>query len=298
MKSFKFLAIFAVISVLCISCKKEGVFSPKNKIDSIYFSSTRTAEDLVGNEWVTIDESSVPKSLEEVWNWEGDLLKSIDYYHHGDFDYTEYYEYDNKRLVSINWGGDVHYSLTYQNGKISTIYLYYTYDSSPAEACVFTHKNGKISQITYYDNGYITSEQALKMMRPFRFFLPNSSMESFTKTMCKIHSENQAKDYEPFIVQLEWQGNNVKKMTYLNGTHTDGFDYTYDNKLNPYYGLFNMEEFADKPFLSKNNIIGDGTYEYSYTYDGNRPTTQSCSYTSTYEDFRESINYTYYYEYK
>ena len=306
MKHFNFLAIVAVIGLLFVSCEKEGKFSPNKKIDRIYASGTRELQSFDGNVWTTIQEDSSPKTLREQWNWEGDLLTSIEYHTIGydsyndvyyDNAYTEYYEYDDNRLVAINWGGEPHYSISYDHGKISKIELFWNPESDvPSETYEFTHKNGKISEIKFYEGFYLT--RPAYTMNAFRFFIPSASMASFVKVMDRVRGTMNSKNPDPSIIQFEWKGNNVKKMTYINSGHTDVIEYAYDNKLNPFYGLFNMEEFGNKPFLSKNNITSDGSCEITYTYDGNFPVTQTCSYTITYGDERENNTSVYYYEYK
>ena len=306
MSHFKFWAVFAVIGLSLISCEKGGVFSPDKKINRIYTSEKHELQSFDGNTWTTIQETSKPKMLREQWNWEEDLLKSIEYHTLGydnyynvyyEDTYTEYYEYDGNRLIAINWGGDTHYSISYDHGKISTIQLFWNSDSDePSETYEFTHKNGKISEIKFYEGSYET--RPAYTMNAFRFFIPGATMESFVKVMDKVRSTMDAKNTDPSIIQFEWEGDNVKKMTYINSGHTDVIEYTYDNKLNPFYGLFNMEEFGNKPFLSKNNITSDGSCEFTYTYKGRFPATQTCYNTITYGNEREISTSVYYYDYQ
>jgi len=302
MKTFKIITLIAAIGLFFFSCNKEGQYSPKNKIDKIYYSETRIHEEFDGNTWVTMHTDSTYR-LKEDWEWDGAKLKSISYYNSlGDLNTVENYIYDGKRLSSIKWSDDFYCSFHYKHGKIDSINYYY--GPYLMESYVVTHTSGKISQITLnecYGSKGMTSPYAMNV---FRFLIPNANMESLNKMMSDMRNKMDTKGEASFTMQFEWSGHNIQKMTYIYDSHnSDVFELEYDNKRNPYYGLIDMEEFGEKPFLSKNNITlersgNNNQTVFTYTYDGDYPVTQSYSYTEGYGDSRNLYTTTLFFEYK
>lgn len=305
MKKITLLVAVLALGLFFVSCNKEGQFTPKNKIDRVCYSGTYKYEVYSDGYWSTQNNSNTSKYIQEIWNWDGKLLKSITYYNSdGEMSYTENYEYDGKRLVSISWGSAGRYTINYEKGKISSIEAYDgTVKMFSAD---FTHENGKITNIrcTDYDNK--SSVNALPL-NVFRFFIPEASMESIAMSLAKIHEKATTKDIYSYDIKIEWDGKNVSKVTWEEGAYWESNEYTYDNKLNPYAGLFDLDEFGVTEILSKNNVTrrvyrdSDNDYkerDYIYTYDGKVPTMQTCSYTNTYDNYRYSYTDIYYYEYK
>ena len=107
-----FIAALALMFVFA-SCEKEGVFNPKKKISEIYKSSSYSYDGETYN---------TPKYLSERWNWDGKILKSVDYYDNdGSLDYSETYTYDKNRLPKVSWGSTSYYELVYDKNKLSSI---------------------------------------------------------------------------------------------------------------------------------------------------------------------------------
>ena len=296
------MAMIAAIGLFLVSCNKEGQYSPKKKIDRIYYSEVRTHEENDENTGTTTHTDSTYR-LKEDWEWDGDKLKSIRYYNSlGDLSTVENYIYDGKRLSSIKWSDDVYCSFHYNHGKIDSINYYY--GPNLMESYAITHSGGKISQISLIEGYGSKGMSSPYAMNAFRFLIPNANMESFTQMLSCMRSKMETKGEATFIIQFEWSGRNIQKMTYIHdSSNSETFEFEYDNKRNPYYGLFDMEEFADKPFLSKNNIthetnadhVTQSEFGYTYTYDGDYPATQSCSYTDV---FGDHYTQTLFFEYK
>ena len=305
MKKITLLVAVLALGLFFVSCNKEGQFTPKNKIDRVCYSGSYKYEVYDGSGWYTQNSENTSKYVKEIWNWDGKLLKSISYYNsEGELSYTENYEYDGKRLVSISWGTASRYVLNYEKGKIATMEAFNgTEKEFSAE---FTHENGKITNIkcTDYDN---KSSARLLPLNVFRFFIPDADMESIAQCMANIQERMNTKAISSYDIKLEWDGKNVSKVTWQEGAYWETNEYTYDNKLNPYCGLLDMSEYGVTDMLSKNNITrrvyrdADNDYkerDYIYTYDGKVPTMQTCSYTNTYDYYRYSYTDIYYYEYK
>lgn len=307
MKKLTLMVAVLAMGLFFVSCNKEGQFNPKNKIDRIGFSATINYEVLSNNVWTNQGTQEISRYAREIWNWDGKLLKSISHYNNsGELSYTESYEYDGNRLSKISWGTAGHYILNYDHGKIANIDGYN--GTEKKVTYVFTHEKGKISRINV--TNYDASKGAFDPMpmNAFRFFIPSANFEAFTEMMAKIYSEMNTKSIETWTIDFEWDGKNIKKISHLSGNYTANYTYEYDNKYNPYSGLFDISDYDYGMIMSKNNITrmtADNSNnqhverDYVYTYDGNVPEMQTCSYAEA-ESSTERFVYTtiYYYEYK
>ena len=307
MKHLRLSVLVLALGLFFVSCNKEGQFNPKHKIDRIGVSVTLTYEVFLNNVWSNQGTQEIPRYASEIWNWDGNLLKSISHYtHSGELDYTENYEYDGKRLSKISWGTSEYLTFAYEKGKLSTIDGYH--GTEKRVSYVFTHEKGNISKITYTD--YNAEKGAFNPMpvNAFRFFIPSANFEEFTKMMAKMYNAMATKNITTGTIEFEWDGNNIKTATIRSGNYTATYNYTYDNKFNPYYGLFDINEYNYGIVMSKNNItrlVADDTNndhverDYVYTYDGKLPSMQTCSFSEL-QSTTERFVYTtiQYYEYK
>ena len=307
MKKITLLVAVLALGLFFVSCNKEGQFNPKNKIDRIGYSATINYEVYQNNVWTSQASQNISRYAREIWNWDGKLLKSISHYNSaGESTYTENYEYDGKRLSKVSWGSAGFYTFSYDHGKLSTIDGYN--GTEKKVTYVFTHEKGKISRITVTD--YDATKGAFDPipMNAFRFFIPSANMEAFTEMMAKIYNQMNTKDIKTWTIDFEWDGKNIEKLTYLSGNYTANYSYTYDNKFNPYSGLFDISDYDYGMVMSKNNItrmVADNSNnehverDYVYTYDGRVPTMQTCSYPETISSSERYVYTTiYYYEYK
>ena len=305
MKKLTLLVAVLALGIFFVSCNKEGQFTPKNKIDRICYSDSYKYEVYDNGYWNIQSQGNTPKYVKEIWNWDSKLLRSISYYNtDGDLRYTESYEYDGKRLNSISWGSAGRYTFTYDKGKISSIDGYD--GTEKMVSYVFTHKGSKISEIAV--TNYDAKKGALIPSNALRFFIHSSDMKTFEVMMAKIADRMNTKDIATYTINLEWDGNNISKMTYLDGSYKETVEYKYDDKVNPYYGLFDISEYDGVQVLSKNNVtryVADDSdndhweNDYVYTYDGKVPTMQTSTYVHNFgNEFRYSSSTIVYYEYK
>ncbi|MBQ7550601.1 MAG: hypothetical protein IJT04_03630 [Bacteroidales bacterium] len=308
MRKIFLLSTIVMACLLMVSCNKEGQFNPKSKIDKIYYSCNDKYDEVNDyGDWETVDEGVLPKYVCEIWNWDGNVLKSITHYDYdGEFDYSETFVYEGKSLVSIVTGVAERWTLNYEKGKLSLM-EYYS-DNERLYSYEFTHDKGKISEIIVTSFGSKKSVMTKFPVSVLRFFIPAANTEALIKAIAKINEKNTTKEVYTYNIKLEWSGKNVSKATYIDGAYTNTYEYTYDEKMNPYYGLFDLERFDFEDLLSKNNITRcvkrdfDDYYEcnYIYTYKGKVPTMQT--YTNT--DYNYSLGYrytvtnNYYFEYK
>lgn len=272
------------------SCQKDGVYNPKKKIDRIYYSFSSSEDS-----WMNTD-----KYLKEVWNWDKNLLKSITYYdEEGEKMFTESYKYEKKRLSEVTWGTNSKYILNYDKKHISRI-DYYS-ENTLSGTFNFTYDGKHLSEIEIIS---LVNKGASSPMPAaiFRFFLPNFDEQCATQLLNRINNTKSRKAKESYTLKFEWDGKNISKITEVWDDDLSSTSYYYDDKTNPFKGLFDIDEFYYTDIYSANNVVKEiSSYEneiseseYVYTYDGKFPVTKSYSYHD--DDF--SYSYTYYYEYK
>lgn len=252
MKKSIVLFLSIVVVALFSTCNKEpeGAFNPSSKIQKIYNVENGT------------------QILSEVWNWDGDLLTSIDEYEGMDI-FTTTFSYDNSnRLVSMD-NYNSHSECFYDGNKIQKIVI--TSSGIELGSYEFQHKGNKISQIKInfvfgWDD--IPWKKA-SVVNPLRFLIPEvcQRMESVL--------ENCSKDAkgEEITMNLNWSGNNVKtiEVSYLGlfGTVTETVELTYDTENNPMYGSLAQlsTDAVANLFINKNNPLTIATLVSGYVYD-------------------------------
>ena len=286
-----------------VSCNKEGQYSPKKKISKISYSEMEKDEFWDGHSWITDEEELLPAYVGQVWNWNGKQLESIDYYDYdGTFVATDNFSYNGKQLSTISWSTG-RYDFIYEKGKLSSIEYYY--GDTKSAVYDITRDGKKISKITYT---VINSVRGAEV-HP----LPSCVLGLNIPTPKSKHSDASAdpKGSTTYEYSFEWNGDNVSDMVYTSPLYSARYSYTYDNKLNPFYGLWNEDavegEFdAETGFsilMFKNNIAHctvtdeDESFdlEYTYTYQGSYPTTATVTYTELDEDIDDEEMYRYTY---
>ena len=259
-----------VVIAMFSACNKEpeGVYNPSKKIQKIY-----NVENNV-------------KELAEVWHWNGDLLTSFDQYYGMDF-YTTTFSYDDmNRLIAMD-NVSSHSECTYDGKKIQKIVI--TSDDVVLGTYEFEHKGNKISKIKMnVDLGWEDLDwDKMGMINPLRFLVPEicSTVESAMKKCSK-----DAKG-EDITLILKWSGNNVKTIdvsyTGYFGMVSETVEITYDNKINPTYGLLAQlsTDAVANLFVNKNNplsivtrVMGSvyNNATYTYEYEDNYPVKVTC----------------------
>ena len=296
MKNAKlFIALIAICAVM-VSCNKEGQFSPKKKISHISYSAIEKDEFWDGNSWIADEDDLIPTYVGQVWNWNGKKLESIDYYEEdGTLVGTDNFSYDGKRLSTISWGNN-RYEFIYEKGKLASIEYYY--ESTKSATYEITHNGNKISKITYNPVNSKAAEAH-----------PLPSCVLGINIPCGRNHKDGMKGVGACEYSFEWDGDNVSKMVYTTSSYSMSYSFTYDKKLNPFYGLWDDDavegdfysEIGFSILMSKNNvahctIVDEGEsfdLEYTYTYQGNYPTIATWTYTELDEyDENEMYRYT------
>lgn len=294
MKKFRVFTIVlgALVMASMVSCTKDGVYNPKKKIQRTYYSSPYTN-----------------KYMATSWNWDGNLLESINYYNSsGSLSWTENYTYDGKRLIQVDDYMDSEYTTYEYDGKNLKTANYYRNNALKVTAA-YTYADGKLSKVILTGYGSKSKEESLlnSSFLPF----PKEVTEALDKGMTKAMANNTAKIVTATL-SLTWSGNNVSKILGTEEGDIVTMTFQYDDKTNPLKGYLNLYNFIlleddgleeGNLNFSENNITNmmwsylDGENEivkFTYQYDNDGWPTMRIR---QYDDDSES-QYIDYYEYK
>ena len=270
--------LFVFCAVLCValtSCEKEkdndGKYNPKKKIQKVYY------------------DSSGEKVLDQVWNWDGKLLSSVDYYYRGNVNASDQYLYDNNNRITKIICDNEYLDFAYENDRIKTITSFWADESE--ESYDMFYENNKLSKIEWKAY-YIDKGIHDKKLNPLAGLIPQGC-EVFEQAVRKMHSQHKGE--EKLIMELTWDGKNVSRIVaYIEGAPEDITEasFTYDNKINPLKGWHTLwmdyviGVWDDEPYTysSYGNVLSaDYVYKdegevydqfvtnYTYEYDGKYP---------------------------
>lgn len=281
MKKLSLLLTLFVLALSFTSCDKEGVYNPNKKISKSYL------------------DTGEGKQLTSSWNWNGKLLRTIDYYDliSGEIAYTHIFSYNDKdQIVSIS---DITNNLTtkyfYYGNRFDKIVSYH--NDEITETYFFEYDDNKISEIKVVENGLFKNTN--NTLNPLKFILPEESLEVINKSVLKAQETRRLGGYE---IDIEWLGNNISMVEIeYSDNHTEKMMFKYDNMQNPFCDLWTSPTgMVSSGQASKNNVtemthivslfgIQDIDLEtYLYTYDGKFPVSKS----------DENFTYKFYYEYE
>ena len=272
MKKYMFFCGCIALLACFAACDKpeDGVYSPSKKIHKIY----------------EVNENGETE-LSQVWNWDGDMLTSIDnYYGLADIALTDYFTYDeNSRLTRIENGSS--HSEFYYNGKnLGTVLVYQ--GGEQVARYEFEYKGRKISVIKMEIDGDLLDLFKGKewSANPLHLLLPDLSQTLQPVVKQYVHD---AKGAATLTMTLHWDGHNVKTMDidmdgFFGFSTTATAECTFDNKRNPFKGFFSLlsssTNLMETAFHNHNNLLTVTTriasmlstkQENSYEYDGNYP---------------------------
>ena len=279
-KTFALMTVVLVAAVAFTSCTKEGQYNPKKKISEIVFNSSYVE---------TISGITITDTRKEVWTWNGDLLSFIDYYNsRGERLYTESFRYDDKNRIAEIHNSDQKLVFDYDDNLIDEI-TYYDSHNSIVEKIEFEHKGGKITSIMVEGS----DDYGQKSFNPLRYFLPEDVAETVMKSASKGVTH----------YTLTWTGKNITKME-ASGQTNATWEFTYDDKVNPFKSLFDLFNSGYAMMLSSNNVTRSvyttdnerSTVDYTYVYDGKYPVKKQ--YQTVYSGYFSNYPVNCVYEYK
>lgn len=255
-KTFAFMIAVFAAAMFFTSCEKEGQYVPKQKISEI--KHTKTYKTDAGTE--------ISRTEREVWNWNGKLLSYIDYYDASDNRTTTMFRYDNdNRIVEINYGYATA-MFNYDNNLIKEIEL--TNESGAVVAKYeLEHKGNTVTAINMTFSAVGKSVTSLPF-NPLRLFIPENAANKLLEC-----SQTKGNTRATFT----WSGKNITEMN-TSGEYNLSYKYTYDDKNNPYKGLFNTMTLGMDEMFSSNNVVREEITEggntrainYSYVYDNKK----------------------------
>lgn len=291
-KCIVFCFCFAALALFS-TCNKDqdGVYNPSKKIHKIYYLKEDVQE------------------LQEVWNWNGNLLSSIDYYLDGVVYYTNSFYYDNDRLTTIQ--NETSYAtFNYDGDKIDGIKIFWNGVEDPSTIYSFEYKGNKLSTLKIILKENLISPTKKNLVNPLKYILPQFCND-IEKVVVKCMDETKGKyQTETITLNLTWSGGNITQVetSVVEGSYTmqEKTKCTYDNKENPVKGFLGVYTggVADNFHCNKNNVLTsntlDGIYTYtvtnSYEYEGNYPVKKNSIVQSSsqyVDDYSETIIYEY-----
>ena len=301
----KLLLALVALAFLFSACNKEGVYTPKKKLSTVYYQKA----------------GSEQKDLYEEYLWNGNKLTSriskgslINQYFN---DVELVPTYEGKRVVRVDEKVSGEYVDYFYDGKLLTKLVCHS-GNMTAEATV-EHKDGKLTRV-FFPKAKTTSEDVTAKL--MSVFVPQEQIQDMHKVLKQNSKSLSAVDAE---VLWTWDGDNVVEVTsnLYNEDGTPVTNYvsrlTYDNNFNPYaisWADFGSEsQIAQQSYgctyftLSKNNIVriehtntitmsimpepivSQFAEDITYEYDGKYPVKA----TRTEEG---EVTGTFYYEYK
>jgi len=249
------IAVFAFAMVFT-SCTKEGQYMPSKKISEIVFSKTYKSP--LGTE--------ISRTEREVWNWNGKLLSYIDYYDAtGDRSTTLFRYDDDQRIEEINYGSYTA-EFDYEDGLIEEIQITNEYGDLVVKYA-FEHKGKTVTAIDINSNGSKSLEQL--PFNPLKVIIPENAAKRALQGAATKGSSRMV---------LTWTGKNVTGLDIIGSTKAS-YKWDYDDKINPFKGLYDVEQSRCDLIYSENNVtreeMTDATAvvveNYSYTYDSKYP---------------------------
>ena len=307
MRKFVLLSVILLPLVASFtSCKKDGVYNPKEKISRIY--NAYSSPDPFFN---------FDKELKEICDWDGKKLSTITYYTKKGVDGTEKFSYDGKRLSRVDYftedGRNIAYVLYSYDGRKLDKLEYYSYGELE-EVRKYSYDGKELSKIevSYYSHFDASTSLMAKQLqsvrsRLFRYSVPEAvcaSMDKMEEACMTTETHFRQKGggaYYTWTINLTWDGKNISKVEYYDPTNElISIQYTYDKNRNPFYGCNTMSGLDEEDLnvmTSQNNVVSetwnDGDRaDYTYQYDGKFPTSKSIKWVDD-EDVE-----TWYYEYE
>ena len=287
MKTFKSLGIVLglLLALSFNSCQKDkiGVYSPKKKIQRIYYSSAYS-----------------DKEPFQHWEWNGDKLNSIT--HYSDYDlksdtWIENFTYENNRVTRVdNYTYSEYITYDYDGDHLKTATMFYR----NAIACTWTvnYDGDKINKLTgtFYD---MKKGSAALHLNPLSHLLPPTVCARVAKCEQQMAQQRHEDETYTFTLLLTWTDDNISKIVFTGDGEYMDFLLQYDDKNCPWYGFMgDLEDYfvnftAGHTGFTKHNvtsmIITEDNYTdticYAYQYDSDKyPVLQTMYYSDDIDD--------------
>lgn len=287
MKTFKSLGVLLGLLLIAslASCHKDktGAYTPKKKIQQIYYS------------WRNTD-----KEPFQHWEWNGDRLSSIT--HYSDFDFKnddrwiENFTYENGRITRVdNYTNSEYITYDYDGDRLKSATVFY----QNAIACTWaiSYDGDHISKMTgtFYD----MKKNAKLQLNPLSHLLPPNVCACVAKSEQQLADQRQQEETYTMALLLTWTDDNISKIVFTGDGEYIDFQLQYDDKNCPWYGFMGgLEDYlinyaSGHTGFTKNNvtsmIITEGDYAdtlcFAYQYDRDKyPILQTMYYADDPDD--------------
>ena len=225
------LALGLLLTASLASCQKEqaGVYSPKNKIQRIYYASG-------GHE----------KEPFQHWDWNGDQLSSITHYEDFDFKkdvWIENFTYENNRVVRVdNFTNSEYITYEYDGDHLKTATVYFR----NAIACTWAisydgdHINKMVG--TFFTD--YKKNRAEMHLDPLSHLLTPKVCERIQKCERQMAEQRRHEETYSFVLLFTWSGDNISKIVFTGDGEYLDFQLQYDDMNCPWFGfLGGLEDF-------------------------------------------------------
>ena len=300
MKKTLVLIAAAATMLATVSCKKDGVFNPKEKIHYVYTEATTvTYESYNTNNPVAVDTAITKQYKSQEYVWDGKKLTEIKYFDpKGDDLGSTKLTYDGKQLSKVE-SGKMTMTYNYKGSKLTTMEV--MQNSESLMTIDVEHDGKKISKLTAniaaaaMEN--LDSLDLLFTKNALKLAVPEKAAEALV-------SQKSAKASLSVSVTMTftYEDKNLTKidMSGVMGFASGSMSFTYDNKKNPMQGCYAM---FGPTALSQNNVVkttmGTESDELKYTYnaDDYPETVTSTEWNEPEGNYKYEITTTQTYEY-
>lgn len=278
MNRFLCIVLIAAISMAAVSCKKDGVFSPKEKIVAVYHQETKVLNG---------ETTTVGKYKSEEWIWDGNLLKEmVSYNEDGTSAGKRLLSYEGKRLVKLSdESGGYYTEYVYKSGKLTKISM--VSGGEVLFAADVEHDGSFISKMKMSVDipdsiGADFAKRSLSMV------VPQQVADIAVLTGC-----SRSKQAMGISLNFSYTDKNMTKLAVVvSGMTIMTVNFTYDKMKNPMQGCYAT---LGPSALSKNNVVeakSSGLIN-SLPMEGlELPTNQKYAYTYNADDYPETVTTT------
>lgn len=167
----------------------------------------------------------------------------------------------------LDWDGNTLNSITYYSGSSVVMQEVFSYDSK--HRVITASLSGDYTTLYHYNGDQMDSITLLNAQGKY------VSSVAFTHGRSRIKTVTYNNCATGAAYKLSWDGDNVAKMVSEDESQAPSREYSYDNKKNPYQGLFCwwMIEHNDDlmSVICPNNWLRSSDVSYSYSYASEYP---------------------------
>ena len=236
--TFRLFAVIAVCIMLFASCKKEPTPTPEPTIETGLEGQFMPERKIASIIRFNLVGDSLSPLVQNYYEWDGDLLSKITQTQFtGSLVFSQTIHYDSlNRIAKIDYvksDGNTLLEYVYEGKELAKVNRYKE-NGELLEEYTFIRTDGKVTEVQKYH--YMeTTEYSFKT--------------------------------------IVWEGDNIIQIAINENGGTVPADYTFDDKINPLYGLFEAGFYTDlEDIFSANNVL---TSTMVMNYGGMNLTTSS-----------------------